>query len=239
MGMYFMYVDESGDPGCYNGSNTPHFILSGLIIAEQDWTAGLARMLAFREGVKEATGLAKKIEFHSSELIRPHKLEAYKAIHKSVRVRLLKSFIGQFPDFFPSGRILSVCLDKQQLATENSYQELAWRRLLREFDNFLGQQGQLGIVVADDTNESALRVLFRAMRKESQPITAILEDVICRQSIHSYYVQAVDAIAFCLYQQEYSRGSSRKFDLHQLFKTLDGLLVKEAAPLDPQGIIRH
>ena len=195
-------------------------------------------MLTFREGVKEATGLAKKIEFHSSELIRPHKLEAYKAIHKSVRVRLLKSFIGQLPDFFPSGRILSVCLDKQQLATEGNYQ-LAWRRLLRGFDDFLGQQGQLGIVVADDTNEPALRVLFRTMRKERQPITAILEDVICRQSIHSYYVQAVDAIAFCLYQQEYGRGSSRKFDLHQLFKTLDGLLLKEAAPLDPQGIIRH
>ncbi len=237
--MYFLYVDESGDPGRYTGSNTPHFILSGLLVAEQDWAAGLARMLAFREAVKDTTGLAKKIEFHSSELIRPHKLEAYKAIHKSVRVRLLKSFIAQLPAFFPSGRILSVCLDKQQLITESNYQELAWRRLLRGFDDFLRSQGQLGIVVSDDTNEPALRVLFRAMRKESQPITAILEDVVCRQSIHSYYVQAVDAIAFCLYQQEYGRGSTRKFDLHQLFKTLDGLLLKEAAPLDPQGIIRH
>lgn len=237
--MYFLYVDESGDPGRYTGSNTPHFILSGLLVAEQDWAPGLARMLAFREAVKDATGLAKKIEFHSSELIRPHKLEAYKAIHKSVRVRLLKSFIAQLPAFFPSGRILSVCLDKQQLTTESNYQELAWRRLLRGFDDFLRSQGQLGIVVSDDTNEPALRVLFRAMRKESQPITAILEDVICRQSIHSYYVQAVDAIAFCLYQQEYGRGSTRKFDLHQLCKTLDGLLLKEAAPLDPQGIIRH
>jgi len=237
--MYFLYVDESGDPGRYTGSNTPHFILSGLIVAEQDWEAGLARMLEFREAVKEATGLDKKIEFHSSELIRPHKLEAYKAIHKSVRVKLLKSFISQLSAFFPSGRVLSVCFDKQQLATESNYQELAWRRLLRGFDGFLGQQGQLGIVVSDDTNEAALRVLFRAMRKESPPITSILEDVICRQSIHSYYVQAVDAIAFCLYQQEYGRGSTRKFDLHQLFKTLDGLLLKEAAPLDPQGIIRH
>lgn len=237
--MYFMYVDESGDPGRYNGSNTPHFILSGLLVAEQEWAAGLARMLAFREAIKEATGLEKKTEFHSSELIRPHKLEVYKTIHKSVRVRLLKSFIGQLSACFPGGRILSVCLDKQQLATESNYQELAWRRLLRGFDDFLGRQGQLGIVLSDDTNEAALRVLFRAMRRESQPITAILEDVVCRQSIHSYYVQAVDAIAFCLYQQEYGRGSSRKFDLHQLFKTLDGLLLKEAAPLDPQGIIRY
>lgn len=75
--MYFLYVYESGDPGRYMGSNTPHFILSGLLVPEQDWKAGLARMLAFRAAVKEATGLAKKIAFHSSELVRPHKLEVY------------------------------------------------------------------------------------------------------------------------------------------------------------------
>ncbi|MGI4863749.1 MAG: DUF3800 domain-containing protein [Janthinobacterium lividum] len=238
--MYFLYVDESGDPGRYTGSNTPHFILSGLIVPEQDWAAGLARMLAFREAVKSATGLAKKVEFHSSELIRPHKLEAYKHIHKSIRVQLLKGFVSQLPSFFPTGRILNVCFDKQQVVlAEGNYLELAWRRLLRGFDDFLRAQQQLGMVIADDTNEPALRLLFRAMRREKQPITAILEDVVCRQSIHSYYVQAVDAIAFCLYQQEYGKGGTRKFDLHQLFKTLDALLLKEAAPLDPQGIIRH
>ena len=237
--MYFMYVDESGDPGRYNGSNTPHFILSGLLAPEQEWAAGLERMLAFRGAVKAATGLAKKVEFHSSELIRPHKLEAYKQVHKSVRVRLLKEFVGQLPAFFPGAHILNVCLDKQQVVAETNYQETAWRRLLRGFDGFLQQQNQSGLVVSDDTNEPALQLLLRSMRKESPPLTAILEDVVCRQSIHSYYVQAVDAIAFCLYQQEYGRGSARKFDLHQLFKTLDAMLLKEAASQDPQGVIRH
>lgn len=189
--------------------------------------------------MKQATGLEKKVELHSSELIRPHKLQAYKHMHKSLRVRLLKDFTQQLPLFFPTGRILNVCLDKQQLASESNYLELAWRRMLRAYDDYLKQEGQLGIVVADDTAEPALRLLFRAMRRESRPITAVLEDVVCRQSIHSYYVQAADAISFCLYQQEYVKGSTRKFDLHQLFKTLDAMLVKEAAPHDPQGITRH
>lgn len=237
--MYFLYVDESGDPGRYTGSNTPHFILNGLVVPEQDWADGLARMLAFREAVKQATGLAKKVEFHSSELLRPHKLEAYKQLHKSVRVRLLKDFVENLPGFFPNSRILSVCLDKQQLAGERNFMEVAWRRLLKAYDTYLQQQEQVGLVVADDTGETALRLLFRTMRREVNPITAVLEDVVCRQSIHSYYVQAVDAIAFCLYQQEYPKSSTRKFDLHQLFKTLDALLLKEAAPLDPQGIIRQ
>jgi hypothetical protein len=132
--MYFLYVDESGDPGRYNGSNTPHFILSGLIVPEEEWAAVLARMLTFREGVKQATGLPKKVEFHSSELIRPHKLEAYKQIHKSARVRLLKDFVGLMLTFFPKARILSVCLDKQRLTAETNYQEVARRLLLRGFD---------------------------------------------------------------------------------------------------------
>lgn len=236
--MYFMYVDESGDPGRFIGSNTPHFILSGLIIPEEDWAAGLARMLDFREAVKQATGLPKKVEFHSSELVRPHKLAAYKQIHKSARVRLLKDFVGRLPAFFPNGRIISVCLDKQAWPADTNYQELAWRRLLRGFDDFLVQQQQRGLVVSDDTNEGALRVLFRAMRREAQPVRAILEDVVCRQSVHSYFVQAADAIAYCLYQQEYPRGSTRKFDLHQLFGALNVMMLKAAAPADPQGVIR-
>ena len=160
-----MYVDESGDPGCFIGGNTPHFILSGLVIPEADWAAGLNRMLAFREAVKQATGLPKKVEFHSSELVRPHKLEAYKRIHKSARVRLLIDFVGQLPAFFPNGRIISVCLDKQAWPPDTNFQELAWRRLLHAFDDSLVQHQQRGVVVSDDTNESALRVLFRAMRR--------------------------------------------------------------------------
>ncbi|MBG8556384.1 DUF3800 domain-containing protein [Hymenobacter guriensis] len=236
--MYLMYVDESGDPGRFIGTNTPHFILSGLLVSETDWAAGLARMLAFREEVKQTTGLPKKVEFHSSELVRPHKLAAYKQLHKSARVRLLKEFVAQLPGFFPNGRIISVCLDKQAWPADTDFQALAWRRLLRGFDDFLVPQQQHGLVVADDTSEGALRVLFRAMRREAQPVRAILEDVVCRQSIHSYFVQAADAIAYCLYQQEYPRGSTRKFNLHQLFGTLDGMLLKNAAPTDPQGIIR-
>jgi len=35
--MHLMYVDESGDPGIHK-YGSPHFILSGLILSQEDWT---------------------------------------------------------------------------------------------------------------------------------------------------------------------------------------------------------
>ena len=36
--MHILYVDESGDPG-KDKHSSPHFILSGLIISQEDWDA--------------------------------------------------------------------------------------------------------------------------------------------------------------------------------------------------------
>ena len=41
--MHLMYVDESGDPGT-KGFASPHFILSGLIIHQDDWDKYLERL---------------------------------------------------------------------------------------------------------------------------------------------------------------------------------------------------
>ena len=95
--MYLMYVDESGDPGRYNGKNTPHFILSGLIVPMEEWHLALGHITAFREEVKQRTGLAKREEIHSSELIRPTRQQAYKSIRKAARVQLLRDFVENIP----------------------------------------------------------------------------------------------------------------------------------------------
>ena len=236
--MYFMYVDESGDPGRYNGSNTPHFLLSGLIVVAQDWQLALARITAFREGVKQRTGLAKREEIHSAELIRPGRQAAYKQIAKTDRIQILRDFVGGMPGFFPNARILNVCLDKQQFPHYEAYLIPAWQRLLAGFESFLAAQQAHGIVVSDATDANKLRGLLRALRKGPNPPQFLLEDVLHSASEHSYFVQAADAITYCLFRQEYPKGSTRKFNLGNLFQRLDGLLLKSAAPADAQGIIR-
>lgn len=245
-----MYVDESGDPGKYMGSNSPHYILSGLIISVDDWSSAIDRLVKFRELVQKATGLSKRVELHSSEIIRPHKLDAYKAIHKSVRVQLLKSFIGQMHLFFPNSKILNICLDKNKLTQYDEYQEVAWKRMIQRYNTFLRKSKTKGIIIADDTNDAALRRLIRKMRVynpieskfgglHNPVINNIIEDIFHRSSSHSYFIQAVDAIAYCLYRKEYPKGSLKKFGFQYLFDSLDSLLLKEAASGDPQGIVRR
>lgn len=236
--MYFMYVDESGDPGRYNGSNTPHYILSGLLVPAQDWQLAKANMTAFREAVKQRTGLLKREEIHSAELIRPGRREAYKQIAKTTRIQILRDFVEGMPDFFPSARVLNVCLDKQQHPHYDEYLLPAWQRLLEGFEQFLAAQQQPGIVLADATDANSLRGLLRRMRSSANPPQFLLEDVFHTASEHSYFVQAADAITYCLFRQEYPKGSTRKFNLGNLFQRLDGLLLKSAAPTDAQGIIR-
>ncbi|WP_197031927.1 DUF3800 domain-containing protein [Hymenobacter swuensis] len=245
-----MYVDESGDPGKYMGSNSPHYILSGLIISIDDWSSAIDRLVKFRELVQKATGLSKRVELHSSEIIRPHKLDAYKSIHKSVRVQLLKSFVGEMHVFFPNSKILSICLDKNKLTQYDEYQEVAWKRLIQRYDTFLRKSKTKGIIIADDTNDAALRRLIRKMRVynpieskfgglHNPVINNIIEDIFHRSSSHSYFIQAVDAIAYCLYRKEYPKGSLKKFGFQYIFDSLDSLLLKEAASSDPQGIVRR
>ncbi|MBX0291713.1 DUF3800 domain-containing protein [Hymenobacter sp. HSC-4F20] len=245
-----MYVDESGDPGKYMGSNSAHYILSGLIISVDDWSSAIDRLVKFRELVQKATGLSKRIELHSSEIIRPHKLDAYKSIHKSVRVQLLKSFVGEMHLFFPNSKILNICLDKNKLTQYDEYQEVAWKRLIQRYDTFLRKSKTKGIIIADDTNDAALRRLIRKMRVynpieskfgglHNPVINNIIEDIFHRSSSHSYFIQAVDAIAYCLYRKEYPKGSLKKFGFQYLFDSLDSLLLKEAASNDPQGIVRR
>ena len=79
--MFLMYVDESGDPGQHLLSS-PHYILSGLIIHQNDWNTCLFRLKSFRKSLKIKYGLNQRTEVHAAELIRVQKIKAYKEIKK-------------------------------------------------------------------------------------------------------------------------------------------------------------
>jgi len=80
--MHILYVDESGDPGKHKYSS-PHFILSGLIISQEDWTLCLDRLKTFRKSIYTTYGLNQRTEIHASELIRINNLKEYQKITKT------------------------------------------------------------------------------------------------------------------------------------------------------------
>lgn len=249
--MYIMYVDESGDPGSVEGASK-HYILSGLIVNSKDWSKCLTRLKAFRKSLKETYDLSVKVEIHASELIRINDIDAYKAIKKDNRIKIMKDFASQIPIIFDTCKVVNICIHKESHPLITDYQTMAWSRLISRFDTFMKKDGnnEQGIIIADDSNEITLRNLLRKMRVYNPiksrfqgyynaPADNIIEDVFYRGSHNSYFIQTVDTIAHILYRKEYPKGSLRKYGLEILFNRIEPILLKAAAANDRLGIVRN
>lgn len=246
--MYIMYVDESGDPGIHPKSS-PHFILSALIVAQNDWDKHLNRLKSFRKSIKAKYGLNQREEIHASELIRVKSNSVYKSIRKSERIAILKDYAKEIPNIFDTSYIINICIKVEEHPQTDIF-ELAWRRLFQRYDTFLKRIGRdKGIIVADDTQSLKLMKIYREMRiynptpshfseYYNAPIDSILEDVFSRPSQHSYFIQTADVIAHLLYRKEYPKGSLKKFGIEHLFSNLEPILLKAATKTDPLGIVR-
>ncbi|MCD8741278.1 DUF3800 domain-containing protein [Mucilaginibacter roseus] len=246
--MYLMYVDESGDPGVSQHSS-PHYILSGLIISQTDWDKYLQRLKVFRKAIKATYNLNQRTEIHTSELIRINKIEEYKRINKTDRINIIKDYCTQIPLMFDESRCINICIKKAEHVGQDIF-NLAWARLLQRYDTFLKKDTtDKGIIIADDTNSLKLMNIQRKMRvfniipshftgTYNAPIDSILEDTFSRASHHSYFLQSVDVIAYCLYKKEYPKGSQKKYGLHLQFDKIEPILLKKASRSDNLGIVR-
>lgn len=254
--MFIMYVDESGDPGPHvNGGtgNSRHFILSGLVVPVACWNDTLVRLKDFRREVRRSYGLPMREELHAAELIRIDKIDAYRTIKKRDRIKLLGDFVAQLPTLCAGSVLLNVCFDKQAVGGAGSFKAEAWTRLIQRYDTYIRKAGGTdahGLLIADGVEDVEVRGLLRKMRvfnmvpsryggkSRNLPTTRIIEDVVPRDSRHSYFVQAADAVAHVLYRKEYPRGALKKYRVEGFFDLLDGMLVKAANGADPQGIVR-
>jgi hypothetical protein len=247
--MVILYVDESGDPGVGQHCS-PHYILSGLLVNQNDWDKFLGRLKTFRKSLKEKYGLNQRTEIHASELIRLNKMDEYKKIFKTQRINILKEYVAEIPRIFDTGKIINVCLLKSDYKDTGEIQKIAWQRLIQRFDTYLKKiASDKGIIVSDDTDSLMLMKLHRKMRVYNPtpshfsgfynaPTDSIIEDIFMRSSQHSYFIQTVDVVSHLLYRKEFPKGSLRKFNLENQFRKLEPILLKEASQHDEFGIVR-
>jgi hypothetical protein len=91
VGMYLLYVDESGDGGLVN-SPTTHFALSGLVIHESRWRDFTNQIAAFRKTLRVAYGLPLRSEIHASQFI---KSPPTPGMQRHIRLAILRNFIDE------------------------------------------------------------------------------------------------------------------------------------------------
>ena len=66
----------------------------------------------------------------------------------------------------------------------------------------------------------------------------LLEDPIFKDSQRSYFIQLVDFCAYSLLRRENPVASKSKYGLDAAFGLLHPILLREANPRDPEGVLR-
>ncbi len=217
-----MYVDESGDPGL-SGSPTRYFVLTGLVIHESHWFDLLHHLSDFRRRMRSHFGLLMREEIHAGAMLtRPGSL---RRISRNDRLTIIRHLLNELVQFGLLD-VISVCIDKSNKNEGYQVLEFAWRTLLQRFENTLSygnfrgaaSDSDFGLVFCDQTDEIVLGSILRKMRRYNlvpnisgsgfrmMPLQRIVEDPNIRDSRHSYFIQAVDAVCWAIYQS-YSPSS--------------------------------
>lgn len=262
--MYFMYTDESGDPGFYspytlaNRRPSPHYILTGFIIPAEEWRGYLTNFIDLRRYIKSKYGFPVREELHGAELMRPRSSVAHKRIgSRRKRMALYKEVLENLYMYMPRAKIINVHLDKLKPRYASSatadIQDLVWDRLLQRYNTYLQKScnGEMGMIFADQTNEAKIRRLLRRMRVHnyvpsrihageslSAPLVNLIEDPIMRNSESSYFIQIADLVSHALFRKLYPKKVYNRHGADKLFDLVGHLLCREAASYDPQGIVR-
>lgn len=254
--MYLLYVDESGDVGL-TGSPGRYFVLSGFVVHELRWLQTIDAIIAFRKSLRDRYGLKLKDEIHAQRFI--HKPGELARIPKSLRLRILRDTLD-FQASLQDVSLLHVAIDKSTKATGYEVFEQAWMCLVQRFHNtiayrnFPGPQNpqDLGMVIADQTDDKRLRALLRKLRRynpvPNQPqfgggyrqilLDTLTEDPVPRDSRHSYFIQLCDVNSYFLTQKLAPCGYVKKQGARNYFDRLEPIFCRQAAPADPQGVKR-
>lgn len=252
-----MYVDESGDSG-NNTISSRYFALSGLVVHETTWRPCLAQLIAFRKQMRVQFGLKLREEIHAFNMIsRPGPLMR---IARNDRLTILRNFMDLI-DTLPQVNIVNVLVDKQNKGAGYDPFTSGWQALIQRFENTVthgnfpgpGHGYDFGIILPDDTNRKKLTGLVRQMRHynpvpniraeygggyRNLQLQVIIEDPHYKDSLHSYFCQAVDTVAYMLNQKHIPNKYIRKKTGHGHFDRLRNVLCRHASSSDQQGIVR-
>lgn len=147
---------------------------------------------------------------------------------------------------------------KQSSDTTQTVFDRGWSTIIQRFENTLSHRNfpgpsnpdERGLIICDDT-DIRLNQLVRRMRRynpvpnqspfgsgyRNLQLKAIVEDPVHRDSRATYFIQAVDTIAYLLYQKGQPNAYMKKVGGQAYFKRLKPILCLHAAPSHPFGIV--
>lgn len=254
--MYFTYVDESGD----TGNKSKYFILTGIIIHENDLENILLKIIKFRQEIKSKYKLNIREEIHSTEFVNrkvnPRSRKSFEKISKNIRIKILKDtllFINSL-----NIKTFSIVLDKQKHFSNRKDMdilEFVWNAFLNRIDNTIkhnnidGRGNEKTIIISDMTTDDIIKISRKLKKINYVPsfyhtaprqilISTVLEDPFMKDSKKSYFLQCVDVICYFVKQLYDPHFEIQKKGLNNYYNRLSNIHLSVVSRNNDIGIVK-
>lgn len=243
--MYLVYLDDSRDEKLC--------VFSALIVPAKVWRPCLEELRGFRRRLKDSDGILLHKELHAWKFVsgrgRPagdrvvtkyRRSEIFKellALAATMRVRMIHGVTTADDD-------------------ERLFEWIANRvqRTMQEWEKNLARP-QRALLICDQGKEATYTRLIRRMgvynpipsqfggwpegtSTRNITLDRILEDPFFKDSQRSYFIQLVDFCAYALLRRENPVPARSKYGIDTAFGLLNPVLLREANPRDPEGVLR-
>lgn len=225
-----VYIDDAKDGGIA--------YFAGVMIAADRWRDAMGLWKAMLERLAARRGFRTSRELHATKLLSGH--GEYFARRPSLEqcvethVEVLHTIAA-----LPTVRLFLSC---GPLAMERR----AFERLITRVDRTMEAEDDHALLVCDNgkTYDDLLdqlrerNVIHGRYGSIDRPLTRLVEDIVYRNSKRSALVQAADACVYTLLRKEQPLPRLEQAGFGSAFAQVAPIVVRAAAPADPDGIIR-
>lgn len=204
METYLVYFDETGDDGA-NTLSSKQFVLTSVYLDINLWQNTFNAIRAFRRELKEKYGLHITDEIHTKHLVRDKGMYRQYGWSDEQRRQLLIDLTKHISCL--EIKAINVLIDKEKIKTTD-YQVLknALTYNIQRIENDSAGKWHY-LIITDEGRLAPMRKTAREIRSynpiqshyggfQNIPIKNLVEDIMAKESIESYFIQICDFISF-------------------------------------------
>lgn len=238
------YIDESYDRTV--------FTMSALIVPFHAWRDAFLEIQAFRRYLKQRFGIFTSKELHATDFVAGRGRIAPKPVPKGLRAFIFKEALKVIGGL-PGVAVISGAWQASGFSHDVLH-EHAFGRIQERLQRRCSAQNSQMLMIVDEGKEQELRRVARKTKVwnpvgsqfgswedgssyKNIPNDRLIEDPIFKSSAQSYFLQAVDFVAFALLKSEVPPTPKiAKYGLDDLYSSLSAICAKEASRRDPKGL---
>lgn len=211
------YIDESGDSGQFNGSNT--YTLGCVLVRDSEWPDRFDQLLGFRRFLRSKFGILLRDEVKANYLLRGSGDLKRFGFGERIRHDIYRMHMRIAPKL--GLQVFAVVIDKKKVVMWRNPRDIAWGFLLQRLERLSTKSGEPIMVVHDEGDSLAIRGLARKARRANTPGSAfgvgrlvlparlIIDDPVPRNSSQSFFIQLADLSAYAAFRTVYAPAPKR------------------------------